>query len=46
VERDGKYLVIKGKKAKEAEAEVKKWLRKIKVMDRRALVEILNDVIP
>lgn len=33
VERDGVYLVIKGEKAKEAEAEVKKWLRKIKVME-------------
>ena len=26
VERDGKYFVIKGEKAKEAEAEIKKWL--------------------
>lgn len=32
VERDGKYLVIKGEKAKEAEAEVKKWLQRIKVL--------------
>jgi len=32
-ERDGQYLVIKDEKAKEAEAEVKKWLRKIKVME-------------
>ncbi|HET9825369.1 MAG TPA: flavodoxin [Chitinophagaceae bacterium] len=29
VERDGVYFVIKGKKAKEAETEVKKWLQKI-----------------
>ena len=33
VERDGVYLVIKGEEAKEAEAEVKKWLRKIKVIE-------------
>ena len=33
VERDGVYLVIKGEKAKEAEAEVKKWLQKIKVIE-------------
>lgn len=32
VERDGIYFVIKGEKAKEAETEVKKWLRKIKLM--------------
>ena len=32
VERDGKYLVIKGEKAKEAEAEVKKWLQQIKLI--------------
>jgi flavodoxin len=32
VERDGKYLVIKDEKAKEAETEVKKWLQKIKVI--------------
>lgn len=31
-ERDGQYLVIKGEKAKEAEAKVKKWLQKIKVI--------------
>ena len=30
-ERDGKYLVIKDEKAKEAEMEVKKWLQKIQV---------------
>jgi flavodoxin len=33
VERDGIYFVIKGEKAKEAEAQVKKWLQKIKVID-------------
>lgn len=33
VERDGVYLVIKGEKAKEAEAEVKKWLRTIKAIE-------------
>ena len=33
VERDGVYLAIKGEKAKQAEAEVKKWLRKIKVIE-------------
>ena len=32
VERDGKYLVIQGEKAKEAEAAVIKWLRQIKVL--------------
>jgi flavodoxin len=32
VERDGIYLVIKDAKATEAEAEVRKWLRKIKIM--------------
>ena len=32
IERDGIYLAIKGEKAKEAEAEVKKWLQKIKVI--------------
>ena len=32
VERDGKYLVIKDAKAKEAETKVKKWLQKIKVI--------------
>ena len=33
VERDGVYLVIKGEKAKEAEADVKKWLQRIKVIE-------------
>jgi len=33
IERDGVYFVIKGKKAKEVEAEVKKWLGKIKVIE-------------
>jgi len=33
LERDGQYLVIKDEKAKEAEAKVKKWLRKIKVIE-------------
>jgi flavodoxin len=32
IERDGVYFIIKGEKAKEAEAEVKKWLRKINVI--------------
>jgi flavodoxin len=32
VERDEVYFVIKGEKAKEAEAEVQKWLQKIKVV--------------
>jgi flavodoxin len=32
VERDGVYLIIKDEKAKEAEAEVKKWLQKIEVV--------------
>jgi flavodoxin len=32
VERDGKYLVIQGEKAKEAKAGVIKWLRQIKVL--------------
>jgi hypothetical protein len=32
VERDCVFLVIKDKKAAEAETEVKKWLQKIKVM--------------
>jgi flavodoxin len=31
-EKDGQYLVIKDEKAKEAEAKVKKWLRKIKLI--------------
>jgi flavodoxin len=33
VERDGVYFVIKDEKAKEAETKVKKWLRKIKVIE-------------
>ena len=33
VERDGKYLVIKDEKVKEAETKVKKWLQKIKVVE-------------
>ncbi len=32
VERDGKYLVIKGARAQEARKEVESWLRKIKVL--------------
>ena len=32
VERDGVYLVIKGEKAIEAEAAIKKWLQKINVL--------------
>jgi len=32
VERDGIYFDIKGEKAREAEANVKKWLQKIKVV--------------
>lgn len=32
IERDGVYFVIKDEKAKEAEAEVKKWLQKINVL--------------
>lgn len=35
VERDGVYFVIKGEKAKEAETEVKKWLKKIQ-LDKEA----------
>ena len=31
LERDGEYLVIKGKKAERAQTEVKKWLRRIKI---------------
>jgi flavodoxin len=34
VERDGVYFVIKGKKAKEAETEVKKWLKKIQLNEK------------
>ena len=33
IERHGVYFVIKDKKAKEAETEVKKWLYKIKVIE-------------
>ena len=33
VKRDGVYFAIKDEKAKEAETEVKKWLKKIKVME-------------
>jgi aryl-alcohol dehydrogenase-like predicted oxidoreductase len=33
IKRDGVYFVIKDKKAKEAETEVKKWLHKIKVIE-------------
>jgi len=32
VERDGVYFVIKGEKEKEAEKEIKKWLRKINMI--------------
>jgi flavodoxin len=32
VEREGIYLVMKGERAKKAETEVKKWLRKIKML--------------
>ena len=32
VERDGIYFVMKGEKEKEAQAEVKKWLRRIEVL--------------
>ena len=31
VERDGQLLVIKGQKATEAEADIEKWLQKVKV---------------
>ena len=33
VERDGVYFVIKGEKEKEAEKEIKKWLRKINMIE-------------
>jgi Flavodoxins len=33
VEKDGVYFVIKDKRAKEAETEVRKWLQKIKVLE-------------
>ncbi len=32
VERDGQYLVIKGEKAKEVQADVTKWLQKLNVI--------------
>ena len=32
IERDGIYLAIKGEKAKEAEAKVKEWLQKLKLI--------------
>jgi flavodoxin len=32
VEKDGIYFVIKGKKEKQAEDEIRKWLRKIKLL--------------
>jgi hypothetical protein len=32
VERDGKYLVIKDEKRKEAETKVKNWLEKLQVI--------------
>jgi hypothetical protein len=35
-ERDGQYLVIKDEKAKEAEAKVKQWLQKIKLIKQDA----------
>jgi len=35
VERDGVLFVIKGEKAKEAETEVRKWLKKIKLINAR-----------
>lgn len=33
IERDGKYLVIKGEKAEEVKAAVQQWLRKIKMTE-------------
>jgi hypothetical protein len=33
VERDGVLFVIKDEKAKEAEAEVKEWLEKLKLLN-------------
>ena len=33
IERDGVYFVIKDEKAKEAETEVKKWLKKLNLSD-------------
>ena len=32
-ERDGQYIIIKDENAKEAEANVKKWLQKIKLVN-------------
>jgi len=32
IERDGEFFVIKGEKAASAQAEVKKWLKKIKIL--------------
>jgi hypothetical protein len=32
LERDGKYLVIQGEKAKEAETKVKQWLLKMELI--------------
>ena len=32
VERDGQYLVIKEARAEEAQKEVERWLRKIKML--------------
>jgi hypothetical protein len=32
LERDGQYLVIQGEKTRAAQAEVKKWLQKIKML--------------
>lgn len=34
VERDGKYLVIKDEKRKEAETKVKAWLRRLKLIEK------------
>lgn len=34
IERDGQYFVIKDKKANEAEAKVKQWLRKLKLTNK------------
>ena len=33
VERDGIYFVMKGEKVKQAQAEVKKWLQKISIIN-------------
>jgi hypothetical protein len=32
IERDGKYLVIKDEKRKQAEVEIKQWLKKLKLL--------------